>query len=100
MREKCHKIPCIEDNHETAELIAEEFVDRGFDVQVTYDGPEGYSTIVKSITRVVRYQHAHLIGLRADDFVTNRSILMFLRPLSVRALQALPAMRYGRSSST
>ena len=53
MREKCHKIPCIEDNHETAELIAEEFVDRGFDVQVTYDGPEGYSTIVKSIPDLV-----------------------------------------------
>jgi hypothetical protein len=38
VRENRKKILCIEDDHETAALFAEELVDRGFDVQVTYDG--------------------------------------------------------------
>ena len=53
MRENRHKILCIEDDHETAELIAEELVDRGFDVQVAYDGIEGYSAILKSVPDLV-----------------------------------------------
>jgi DNA-binding NarL/FixJ family response regulator len=48
MRENHQKILCIEDDHETAELIAEELTDRGFDVQITYDGIAGYSAILKS----------------------------------------------------
>jgi DNA-binding NarL/FixJ family response regulator len=53
MRENRKKILCIEDDHETAELIAEELVDRGFDVQVAYDGTKGYSAILKSPPDVV-----------------------------------------------
>jgi DNA-binding response OmpR family regulator len=53
MQESRKKILCIEDDHETASLIAEELVDRGFDVQVTYDGMEGYSAILKSLPDLV-----------------------------------------------
>jgi DNA-binding NarL/FixJ family response regulator len=53
MREKRKNILCIEDDHETAELIAEELVDRGFDVQVAYDGMKGYSIILKSAPDLV-----------------------------------------------
>ncbi len=47
MRKVRKKILCIEDDHETAALIAEELVDRGFDVHVAYDGREGFSAILK-----------------------------------------------------
>jgi DNA-binding NarL/FixJ family response regulator len=53
MRDNRKKILCIEDDHETAELIAEELVDRGFDVQITYDGMAGYSAILKSLPDLV-----------------------------------------------
>jgi DNA-binding NarL/FixJ family response regulator len=48
MQENRRKILCIEDDHETVELIAEELADRGFDVRITYDGMAGYSAILKS----------------------------------------------------
>jgi DNA-binding NarL/FixJ family response regulator len=48
MQDSRRKIICIEDDHETVELIAEELADRGFDIQVTYDGMTGYSAILKS----------------------------------------------------
>ena len=48
MQEGRKKILCIEDDRETAELISEELVDRGFDVQVTYNGVQGYSAILKA----------------------------------------------------
>jgi DNA-binding response OmpR family regulator len=41
------KILCIEDDHETAALIAEELIDRGFAVSVAHDGGEGYSAILR-----------------------------------------------------
>ena len=53
MRESRKKILCIEDDHETAALIAEELADRGFDVRVTHDGMEGYSAILKSLPDLV-----------------------------------------------
>jgi DNA-binding NarL/FixJ family response regulator len=48
MREGRKKILCIEDDLETAALIAEELVDRGFDAQVAFNGAEGFSAILKS----------------------------------------------------
>jgi DNA-binding response OmpR family regulator len=39
------KILCIEDDRETAALIAEELVERGFDVVLAYDGSEGFASI-------------------------------------------------------
>ncbi len=35
------KILCIEDDRETAALIAEELLDRGYDVTLAHDGREG-----------------------------------------------------------
>lgn len=40
-------ILCVEDDRETAALIAEELADRGFDVRTAYDGSEGFSAILK-----------------------------------------------------
>jgi len=42
------KILCIEDNRETAGLIAEELVDRGLDVGVAYGGREGLMAVMKA----------------------------------------------------
>jgi DNA-binding response OmpR family regulator len=53
MRENRKKILYIEDDHETASLVAEELVDRGFDVEVAYGGGEGYSAIMKSLPDLV-----------------------------------------------
>jgi DNA-binding response OmpR family regulator len=41
-------ILCIEDDRETAELIAEELVDRGYNVDLAYDGGSGYAAILNS----------------------------------------------------
>jgi DNA-binding NarL/FixJ family response regulator len=46
MRYFCKKILCIEDDHETAALIAEELIDRGFDMQVAHNGSDGFSAIL------------------------------------------------------
>ena len=37
---------CIDDDRETAGLIAEELVDRGFRVSVAYDGEQGFQAIL------------------------------------------------------
>ncbi len=42
------RILCIEDDHETADLIAEELTDRGYDVEVAYDAGAGLSAILES----------------------------------------------------
>jgi len=47
------KILCIEDDRETAALIAEELVDRGFDVSLAYGGVEGLMAIMKSTPDLV-----------------------------------------------
>jgi DNA-binding NarL/FixJ family response regulator len=41
------KILCIEDDGETASLIAEELVERGFEVNIALDGLEGFVAILK-----------------------------------------------------
>jgi DNA-binding response OmpR family regulator len=47
------KILCIEDDHETAALIAEDLVERGFEVSVAYDGVEGFTAILKEMPDLV-----------------------------------------------
>ena len=42
------KILCIEDDEETAALIAEELIERGFDVVVAHGGPAGLEALMKS----------------------------------------------------
>jgi DNA-binding response OmpR family regulator len=41
------RILCIEDDHETAALIAEDLVDRGFKVSIAYSGQEGIGAILR-----------------------------------------------------
>jgi DNA-binding NarL/FixJ family response regulator len=53
MPEAPKKILCIEDDRETAALIAEELVDRGYDVTVAHDGREGLATILKIMPDLV-----------------------------------------------
>jgi DNA-binding NarL/FixJ family response regulator len=48
-----NKILCVEDDHETAALIAEELVERGYEVSVAHDGREGFATILKSTPDLV-----------------------------------------------
>ena len=47
------KILCIEDDRETAALIAEELVDRGYEVALAHDGREGLATILKIMPDLV-----------------------------------------------
>jgi len=42
------KILCIEDDRETAALIAEELIERGFDVGIAYSGQEGLMAVMKA----------------------------------------------------
>jgi DNA-binding NarL/FixJ family response regulator len=41
------KVLCVEDDRETAALIAEELVDRGFEVRIAHNGQEGLLAILK-----------------------------------------------------
>ena len=47
------KILCIEDDRETAALIAEELIDRGYAVTVAHDGREGLAAILKTMPDLV-----------------------------------------------
>ncbi|MGO8918359.1 MAG: response regulator transcription factor [Stellaceae bacterium] len=47
MAEARKRILCIEDDPETAALLAEELVDRGFEVSVAHNGQEGFSAILR-----------------------------------------------------
>jgi DNA-binding response OmpR family regulator len=53
MPEAPKKILCIEDDRETAALIAEELVDRGYAVTLAHDGREGLAAILKSMPDLV-----------------------------------------------
>jgi len=53
MAEAQKKILCIEDDRETAALIAEELVDRGYAVTLAYDGREGLAAILKTMPDLV-----------------------------------------------
>src|SRR5580693_10417142 len=53
MPEPQKKILCIEDDRETAALIAEELIDRGYDVSVAHDGREGLAAILKIMPDLV-----------------------------------------------
>jgi len=47
------KILCIEDDRETAALIAEELVDRGYAVTIAHDGSDGLAAILKTMPDLV-----------------------------------------------
>ncbi|MGO9991774.1 MAG: response regulator transcription factor [Steroidobacteraceae bacterium] len=45
--ERRRKVLCIEDDRDTASLICEELVDRGFEVRAAYNGCDGLAAILK-----------------------------------------------------
>jgi DNA-binding response OmpR family regulator len=47
------KILCVEDDRDTASLICEELVDRGFEVQVAYNGRDALAAILKEPPHLV-----------------------------------------------
>jgi DNA-binding NarL/FixJ family response regulator len=53
MADSKKKILCIEDDRETAALIAEELLDRGYDVTVAHDGREGLAAILRIMPDLV-----------------------------------------------
>src|SRR5579871_5678111 len=53
MPETRKKVLCIEDDRETAALIAEEVAERGYDVAVAHDGREGLAAILKIMPDLV-----------------------------------------------
>src|ERR1700730_14720439 len=48
-----NKILCIEDDHETAALIAEELAERGFRVSVASNGREAFAVIEQEMPALV-----------------------------------------------
>ncbi len=53
MSESPKKILCIEDDRETAALIAEDLVDRGYEVALAHDGREGLAAILRIMPDLV-----------------------------------------------
>jgi DNA-binding response OmpR family regulator len=53
MAEARKKILCIEDDRETAALIAEELVERGFEISIAHDGRAGLAAILKNMPDLV-----------------------------------------------
>jgi DNA-binding response OmpR family regulator len=53
MAEPRKKILCIEDDRETAALIAEELVERGYEVHIAHDGREGFAAVLKTTPDLV-----------------------------------------------
>src|ERR1700729_1730328 len=53
MPEAKKNILCIEDDKETAALIAEELLDRGYTVTLAHDGREGLAAILKTMPDLV-----------------------------------------------
>ena len=53
MAEARKKILCIEDDRETAALIAEELVERGFEISIAHDGRAGLAAIQKNMPDLV-----------------------------------------------
>ena len=47
VKEERRKILCIEDDRDTASLICEELIDRGFEVEVAYNGRDGLAAILR-----------------------------------------------------
>src|ERR1700728_3615857 len=47
------RILCVEDDRETAALIAEELIDRGYDVTIAHDGRQGLDAILRIMPDLV-----------------------------------------------
>jgi DNA-binding response OmpR family regulator len=47
------KILCIEDDRETAALIAEELAERGYEVTIAHDGAQGFAAIFRTMPDLI-----------------------------------------------
>jgi DNA-binding response OmpR family regulator len=67
------KILCIEDDRETAALIAEELIERGYDVVVAHDGADGFAAIFKTMPDLVLCDISMPVisGFEVLDHLTN-----------------------------
>jgi len=77
MAEVQKKILCIEDDRETAALIAEELTERGFDVAIARDGHAGFIAILKDTPDLVLCD----VGL---PYMSGLEILELLNELAPR----------------
>ena len=68
------KILCIEDDPEAAALIAEELVERGYEVLVARDGREGFAAILKNMPDLVLSDISMPVmnGLEAASLITRQ----------------------------
>ncbi|MBV8926286.1 MAG: response regulator, partial [Bradyrhizobium sp.] len=48
-----NKILCIEDDRETAALIAEELTERGYEIVIAHNGGEGFAAIFKTMPDLI-----------------------------------------------
>jgi DNA-binding response OmpR family regulator len=53
MSERRRRILCIEDDRDTASLLGEELVERGFDVEIVHDGRAGLAAILRQTPDLV-----------------------------------------------
>ncbi|SIO61412.1 DNA-binding response regulator, NarL/FixJ family, contains REC and HTH domains [Bradyrhizobium erythrophlei] len=53
MSEPPKRVLCIEDDRETAALIAEDLIDRGYEVSTAHDGHEGLAAILRNAPDLV-----------------------------------------------
>jgi len=69
MAEACKKILCIEDDRETAALIVEELIERGFEVSTAHDGRSGFAAILKNMPDLVLSDiiNARLVGVARSE---------------------------------
>ena len=47
------KIQLIEDDHELAQIIAEEFAEQGYEIVISYTGGEGFVSILKNLPDLI-----------------------------------------------
>ena len=64
------KILCIEDDHETAALIAEDLAERGFEVVIAHDGEEGFAAVFKAMPDLILCD-VNLYGMTGFDVLDN-----------------------------
>ncbi len=53
MPDSSKKIQLVDDDRETAELFASELVDRGFEIFISYNGNDGFISILKNLPNLV-----------------------------------------------
>ena len=53
MKAGSSKILCVEDDRDTAALIAEDLGDRGYDVRLAHDGREGLEAMLRELPRPI-----------------------------------------------